>query len=165
MNSSIAVIVRETGAHACVECGKCSSACSMAAMYPDFSSDYSPRGIVQRILRQSMGQGEGVKNDLLWRCLQCGNCTSACPEKVDCAGLIARLRALAPDASEAGRCKGCGREIPALPVRQWLRNTLNPDAPLIRETDGGEQNFSDAAYLCLCPVCRRQVYAANNAAG
>jgi len=163
MNRSLAAIVRESNARACVECGKCSAACSMAAMYPDFSSEYSPRGMVQLSLRQAAGHGNGVKAGYLWRCLQCGNCTAACPEKVDCAGLIAGLRGKAADTSKAGRCNGCGREIPALPVREWLRNTLNPDASAAGESE--ECTAANMAYLCLCPVCRRQIYAANNAAG
>lgn len=163
MNSNAMAIVRETGAFACVECGKCSAACSMAAMYPDFSSDYSPRGMVRHTLRQAMGEGEGVRPDYLWRCLQCGNCTAACPEKVDCAGLIARLRAMAAETSKAAHCTGCGREIPALPVREWLQNTLDPDGSSTRDDAGNDPR--NRAWLGLCQVCRRQVYAANNAAG
>lgn len=163
MNSLVAAIVRESNAHACVGCGKCSAACSMAAMYPDFSSEYSPRGMAQRSMRQVMGHGDGVKAEYLWRCLQCGNCTAACPEKVDCAGLIARLRGTATDAPEARACRGCGREMPAVPVREWLQNALDPDASAASEEDA--HTAANTTYLCLCPVCRRQVYAANNAVG
>lgn len=172
MNIPIAAIARESNARACVECGKCSAACSMAAMYPDFSADSSPRGMVQTTLRhaverqageQGAGRSAGVNAAHLWRCLQCGNCTAVCPENVDCMGLIAGLRANAGDSPEAGRCEGCGREIPALPVREWLRDTLDPGAPAVSREDEGDMR--NTAYLRLCPVCRRQVYAANNAAG
>lgn len=165
MTISVASIARETNARACVECGKCSAACSMAAMYPDFSAESSPRGMVQTTLRQAMNQNAGVNPAHLWRCLQCGNCTAACPENVDCAGLIAKLRAIADDTSDAGHCDGCGREIPALPVREWLRNTLDPHAPATAREGEDEGDPRNTAYLRLCPVCRRQVYAANNAAG
>ena len=95
--------------------------------------------------------------------MQCGNCSAACPEKVDCAGLIAMLRAEAGNVLENDRCRGCGRDIPALPVRQWLQNTLDPDAAATEEAHGEETRTKADPWLC--PVCRRQVYAANNAAG
>ena len=156
-------IIQGASATSCVACGKCSAACSMSSMYPDFSSAYSPRGMVQLTLQKALGQGEGVREAYLWRCLQCANCTAACPEQVDCAGLIAKLRVNAGNAPERSACKGCGREIPALPVRQWLQNTLEPDASAACQEDGDD--YRNTAYLHLCPVCRRQVYAANNAAG
>ena len=162
MNSSIPDIVRETRANACIACGKCSAACSMASMYPDFSLACSPRDMVQSTLRQGMGQSEGVRSEYLWRCLQCGNCTAACPEKVDCANLIARLRAHAGHAPERNFCHGCGREILALPVRQWLQNALDPDAATCQE-DGND--LWNTTHLRLCPICRRQIYAANSTAG
>jgi L-lactate utilization protein LutB len=159
MNKAVAAIVRESRAHACIECGKCSAACSMAAMYADFSADSSPRGMVQLALRQARGLGAGIEERFLWRCLQCGNCSAACPERVDCAKLFALLRAVTCG-PQARYCAGCGRELPSVQVQEWLRNTLDPDG-----TDTDEASPGTDAYLKLCPVCRRQVYAANNAAG
>ena len=122
-------ILRQHGANACVECGKCSAACSMAAMYPDFSGAYSPRGLVQHALRQAAGLDDAVDPAGLWRCLQCGNCSTSCPEGVDPAGLIAALRgeerATGQDA-QARFCACCGRDLPAQPVQEWLRGVL-PD--------------------------------------
>ncbi len=166
MNASPA-LTRQSKAQACVECGKCSAACSMAAMYPDFSAVYSPRGLVQLALRQAAGQAEDIEPAYLWRCLQCGNCRLSCPEGVDPAGLIAALRAQALAANQGGEalvCDSCGRDMPALPVRQWIEGVLEPgaapDADIDRETPA-----RPSAYQSLCPVCRRQAYAANNSAG
>ncbi len=168
MNAVILNIVRECGAYGCIECGKCSAACSMASMYPDFSGDSSPRGMVGHTLRQAMGQGGGVDEAHLWRCLQCGNCSAACPEQVDCARLIAMLRALAVAGgrgTERRLCAGCGKELPSVPVRRWL-DALDPDASPREVADADETGTAGGpAVRDLCPVCRRQVYAANNAAG
>jgi hypothetical protein len=86
---------------------------------------------------------------------------------VDCANLIAKLRALHAEAStEAAQCAGCGRELPALPVREWLQSALDPDGtPDAAPDDDAGDAALNRAYLRLCPVCRRRVYAANNAAG
>jgi Fe-S oxidoreductase len=133
-------------------------------MYADFSGDFSPRGIVQLALRQAMGPDEGFAAHSLWRCLQCGNCSAACPERVDCAKLIALLRAETA-AQEARYCAGCGREIFSAPVQEWLRNTLETDAASRDGAGANEDSPCGDEYLKLCAICRRQVYAANNAAG
>ena len=165
MNSTILTIVRECGAHGCIECGKCSAACSMPSMYPDFSADSSPRGFVQHALRQAAGRETSLDETLLWHCLQCGNCSLACPEQVDCARLIAMLRAMATVAQRR-TCAVCDRELPALPVRNWLQDTLEPDSPLKAFDDENDHASANrVAVSDLCSVCRRQAYAANNVAG
>lgn len=85
----------EAAAPFCVECGKCTAACPMAEMYPAFSWNLSPRGIVQQSLR-----GRELLNDqAVWCCTQCQACTRTCPAGVDCCGLVARLRPLAKRAA------------------------------------------------------------------
>ncbi|MDR2820050.1 MAG: 4Fe-4S dicluster domain-containing protein [Desulfovibrio sp.] len=164
-------IVSAAGANNCVECGKCSAACSMASMYPDFSVAFSPRALVQNTLRRFSGLAKAPDPEWLKRCLQCGNCTRSCPEGVDCAGLIAALREEARRDGEGGFrfCSGCGREIMAGTVERWLEKTLetgkHPDElpGFLKKFAGGET--ADPArndYRSLCAVCRRQAYAANN---
>jgi heterodisulfide reductase subunit C len=136
----------EVSALFCVECGKCTAACPMAEMYPNFSWDLSPRGIVQ----QALGGSDLLNGQALWCCTQCHACTRTCPAGVDCCGLVARLRPLArlaKDASEVGVCADCGGELPPGPVLDYLRSVL-PEVEL--------------RYLRLCPTCRRQAYVRNN---
>jgi Fe-S oxidoreductase len=172
---AVAEMIRLTGADACVECGKCSAACSMAEMYPDFSGNSSPRGIVQHVLRRAGGLEDRMDAVPLLRCLQCGNCTRGCPEGVDCMELIAVLREEARQRCENGFrfCSGCGREIAAEPVRQWLDTvfgTAKKPEPVLffsgmfpQCPDGPESDdTAQSAYQSLCPVCRRQAYAAGN---
>ena len=135
----------EAAARFCVECGKCTATCPMAEMYPAFSWDLSPRGIVQQALRGE----ELLKSQALWCCTECRACTRTCPAGVDCSGLVTRLRPLArleTGSPEAGKC-ACGCELPPRPVLDYLRSVL-PRAEL--------------HYLTLCPACRRQAYFRNN---
>ncbi|MHC1725413.1 MAG: 4Fe-4S dicluster domain-containing protein [Syntrophobacteraceae bacterium] len=137
----------EASARFCVECGKCTAACPMAEMYPGFSWDLSPRGIVQQALR---GQ-EILNGQAVWCCTQCRACTRTCPAGVDCCGLVEHLRPLARGTagiSDTGICAECGAELPPRPVLEYLRSVL----------PGG----ADLCYLSLCPSCRRQAYAKNN---
>jgi len=137
--------ISEAAARFCVECGKCTAACPMAEMYPGFSWDLSPRGIVQQALRGR----ELLKGQAVWCCTQCSACTRTCPAGVDCCGLVNRLRPLArlAGAPGAGVCTACGADLPPKPVLDYLRSVL-PEAEL--------------HYLQLCPACRRQAYARNN---
>jgi len=138
----------DTAARFCVECGKCTAACPMAEMYPNFSWDLSPRGIVQQALRGR----ELLSGQAVWCCTQCEACTRTCPAGVDCCGLVARLRPLAraaagKEASGEELCAGCGAALPPRPVLDYLRSALQ----------GAELH-----YLSLCPTCRRQAYIRNN---
>ncbi|MDR1659158.1 MAG: (Fe-S)-binding protein [Desulfovibrio sp.] len=168
---TLAEIVAVARAGNCVECGKCSAACSMASMYPDFSVAFSPRALVQNTLRRLSGLENTPEPEWLKRCLQCGNCTKSCPEEVDCAGLIADLREKARQDGEEGFrfCSGCGREIVAGTVERWLEKTLGTgrspdDMPDFLKSFAGGETAEPARgdYRGLCAVCRRQAYAASN---
>lgn len=136
----------EAAAPFCVECGKCTAACPMAEMYPNFSWDLSPRGIVQQALRDR----DLLRGQALWCCTQCHACTRTCPAGVDCCLLVARLRPLAKlvvGTSQLETCAECGGELPPPPVLDYLRSVLPEMEP---------------RYLKLCPTCRRQAYVRNN---
>ncbi len=146
MQDEFDVALIETGALFCVECGKCTAACPMSEMYPGFSRDLSPRGIVQQALQGR----ELLKADALWCCTQCRACSRVCPAGVDCCGIVERLRPLAKvlhDGPGVGKCAGCGGDLPPKPVLDFLRSVLPG---------------SDLIYLRLCPACRRRSYARNN---
>jgi Fe-S oxidoreductase len=152
-------MLKNTRAFACVECGKCSAACSMAGMYADFSLRGSPRSFVQQALR--LERAEEAFD--LWRCLQCGNCAAICPEGVDVAACIRGLRELgAGELTGLDRsCTHCGRELVPLPARQWLDALFPPRKE--EEDEEADPAISDCSGLC--PACRRLAYACNNTVG
>jgi len=149
----------------------------MPAMYGDsFSLEQTPRGIVQYALQRVFDEKEAKDCPLhVWHCLECGNCTLACPELVDCVRLINMLR---EEAHKSGAmpffaCAGCGRKIMAAPVAEWLRgvldeagrdeNALPSFLELYAEKPGENAALLERpAYEELCPACRRQRYAVNN---
>jgi L-lactate utilization protein LutB len=146
MRDEFESVLSDAAALFCVECGKCTAACPMAEMYPGFSWDLSPRGIVQRALRGR----EILSGQSVWCCTQCQACTRVCPAGVNCSGLIAGLRPLARIAtgkSESGGCVDCGADLLPQPVLDYLHSVL-PAAEL--------------NYLKLCPACRRLAYVRNN---
>jgi heterodisulfide reductase subunit C len=136
----------DSAAPLCVECGKCTAACPMAEMYPDFSWDLSPRGIVQQALRGR----EVLTGRSVWCCTQCSACTRVCPAGVDCCGLVAHLRPLSRVAAGnpgAGVCTECGADLLPRPVLDYLKSVLP---------------VGELSYLELCPACRRLAYVRNN---
>ncbi len=146
MNDDFERALVDSGAPFCIECGKCTAACPMAEMYPGFSWDLSPRGIIQQALRGK----EILSGRAVWCCTQCRACSQTCPAGVDCCALVDRLRSLAVLAtgkSEVDRCADCGGDLPPRPVLDYLRTALPGEG---------------LNYLRLCPGCRRRAYAENN---
>ena len=131
----------------------------MPGMYADFSPHASPRAFAQQALR--LGRAE--EPFALWRCLQCGNCTSVCPEKVDVAACIAALRRLsAREGSSLDRaCDRCSRELSPMPVRHWLEARF----PAHTREEDEEDGPARPDYSGLCPACRRLAYACDNTEG
>ncbi|UCD92522.1 MAG: hydrogenase iron-sulfur subunit [Methanobacteriota archaeon] len=79
-------LIQDTGAFDCVECGKCTSVCSVA----NNDEKFAPRLIVVKAL-------EGVATDLarekdIWSCTTCAECSAMCPYKVDYAEFIRGMR-------------------------------------------------------------------------
>ncbi len=146
MQDDFDLAIIEAGAPFCVECGKCTAACPMAEMYPGYSWNLSPRGIVQQVLR-----GRDFLNDeALWCCTQCRSCSRVCPAGVDCCGLVERLRAFSrrgPGRTKVSGCAECGGDLPPFPVLDYLRSVLPRE---------------DLVFLRLCAQCRRRAYARNN---
>lgn len=73
----------------CLQCGKCTGNCPVAAMHPS----YNPRQIVHDIL---LGEIDRVlQSEEIWRCLWCANCYRVCPVDIHYPLLMMQLRYLA----------------------------------------------------------------------
>jgi heterodisulfide reductase subunit C len=72
--------------HRCWQCGSCTNSCTVNALNPDFN----PR---QWIYLVRMGfEAELVRDrDIIWQCVSCNKCTSACPRDVIPEGVMKAL--------------------------------------------------------------------------
>ncbi|MHC1582949.1 MAG: FAD-dependent oxidoreductase [Candidatus Syntropharchaeia archaeon] len=92
-------LIDETRANMCIECGKCTTLCPVAAIDPDFT----PRLLVVRALA---GMMEGLTEDeMIWKCNTCGTCDAFCPYGVKYTEFVRGIRRMAlnmPRFSEKG---------------------------------------------------------------
>lgn len=139
------LIDRLAGRHGlflCVQCGKCAAVCPMGTLFPDFSYDASPRGVIERALLGLEMKGHAG----LWFCLTCEVCTDLCPAGVRFRDFVAELRGHLVEGGErvyGSFCTACGAFL-------WPRHT----------TDHMKEALGEAteAHLGLCPRCRRYNY-------
>jgi Fe-S oxidoreductase len=100
-------LVIRNGLLGCVQCGKCSSACTMVDIFPDFDYAWAPRTIVQRaLLGEQLASARSI-----WYCLTCDVCEATCPSGVRFRDFIRSLREFAAKEGRvrhARRCKRCG---------------------------------------------------------
>lgn len=73
---------------ACYQCKKCSIGCPVADIV-----SASPTEIIRRL--QLTAGDELLQTDLVWTCLSCETCYARCPNKINFAGIIDALRAIA----------------------------------------------------------------------
>jgi heterodisulfide reductase subunit C len=81
------LFAEEKGIHVqdCYQCQKCSAGCPVV-----FAMDYKPNQIMQMV---SLGMKERVLNcKTIWVCASCYTCSSRCPNDIDIAGVMDRLR-------------------------------------------------------------------------
>ena len=138
---------RAAGIYSCVECGKCVAVCPMQDMYPGFSIEMSPRGMIKKALFER----DLLKDANLWYCTQCNACTDICPEGVSCRDLIKALRDLAFEkglVEQVRICRSCHAAYGTVPVFSYLSDRLKGRL---------------SRYLELCPSCRRDLYLRRNA--
>lgn len=85
-----AVTVAEIGSNimACYQCAKCSAGCPVAEM-----TDLLPHRVIR--LAQLGQRGEILRANHIWLCTGCGTCSQRCPNQVDVAGVMDRLKAQA----------------------------------------------------------------------
>ena len=81
------LFAEEKGIHVqdCYQCQKCSAGCPVV-----FAMDYKPNQIMQMV---SLGMKERVLNcKTIWVCASCYTCSTRCPNDIDIAGVMDRLR-------------------------------------------------------------------------
>lgn len=127
-------LIDATGAYDCVECGKCTSLCPVAACNPDFA----PRLIVVKALEGIQGLSE--EKDI-WSCLTCEMCSDMCPYKVDYSKFVRGLReealsmGAAPVCSQGGLIQTMGRIMTAPELKQNRLKWLDPDLKIAEKGD------------------------------
>ncbi|MHC4974824.1 MAG: 4Fe-4S dicluster domain-containing protein [Planctomycetota bacterium] len=132
------------GLFLCVQCGKCAAVCPMGTLFPDFSYDASPRGVIERALLGFEMKGHAG----LWFCLTCEVCTDLCPAGVRFRDFVAELREHLVEGGETeygSYCSACGDYLWPCHTTEHMKETLG----------AGE---ATAAHLGLCPRCRRYNY-------
>jgi len=143
---SVSVLMKETGAYFCVECGKCTSACPMTEIFEDFNYEASPRGIVEKALL-----GFDLLTDVgIWFCLTCDVCTQLCPAGVRFRDFVQGVRAAAVEegvTDHGAFCERCGKLVVPLHTAEYIRGKVKGD-------------HAADEYLRLCPSCRQYEFTA-----
>ncbi|MBW2557873.1 MAG: 4Fe-4S dicluster domain-containing protein [Deltaproteobacteria bacterium] len=145
----IAEAKRSSGAHSCVECGRCVAVCPMAEMYSNFSIEMSPRGVIKKALTGN----DIITDENIWYCTECNAGTDVCPQGVSCRDLIRGLREIAIEENiveDLKHCTRCGRQFVSIPVENFVFERLREEPPNVLDV------------LELCPSCKREVYMLRN---
>lgn len=70
----------------CEQCGKCGAVCPALIKQPN------PTSLI-RLIQLGL-VAEALHSPLLWTCIGCEQCTAVCPQKLDVAQIVRRLRRL-----------------------------------------------------------------------
>lgn len=73
----------------CLQCGKCTGNCPVAAITPS----YNPRAIINDILSGDVSRL--LDSEEIWRCMWCANCYRVCPVDIQYPLLMMQLRYMA----------------------------------------------------------------------
>ncbi len=91
-------IAAQTRASACLDCGKCTSACVVAR----HDEGFSPRMLVYDAIHEN--ESNILKDDRLWECLTCAACENICASGVKYGEFIRELREGARELGVCGQC-------------------------------------------------------------
>lgn len=134
-------LVEKNGLLNCVQCGKCSSVCTMTEIFDDFAYSWSPRMVIE----DALSERDLFRSPSVWRCLACDVCEHTCPSGVRFRDFIVSLRELAIEfgySTNLPKCDRCG--APLLP-----KHTLDYVRGKTRE------HVPDS--VLLCERCKRRI--------
>ena len=83
MQDEIAALPGGEYIHRCWQCGSCTNSCTVNAENPDFN----PRYWIY-LIRMGMEEELLRDKDIIWQCVSCNKCTSACPRDVVPEGIM-----------------------------------------------------------------------------
>jgi Fe-S oxidoreductase len=106
--------IHTTGVLRCLECGKCTAICPIAR----YDGGFSPRVTVGRALVRR--DEELLRDDRLWACINCFQCSQVCPANVDYSALTTAVRVEARRLGQAALCTH-GEAI-----HVWMRMMTQP---------------------------------------
>ncbi|MBW1802815.1 MAG: hydrogenase iron-sulfur subunit [Deltaproteobacteria bacterium] len=86
LDEMVAQTIRDHDIYACQDCGKCSSACSLALS----GKEFSPRAIANKVIMGDV-ESASLESDV-WSCLTCGLCYDRCPSAVNFPEFIQDMR-------------------------------------------------------------------------
>jgi heterodisulfide reductase subunit C2 len=84
-DSSLVLLLEKHQLQNCYQCGKCTAGCPVAGRM-----DMVPNHLLR--LLQLENFDAALKAQAIWSCVSCQTCSSRCPQKVDCAGVMDSLR-------------------------------------------------------------------------
>jgi heterodisulfide reductase subunit D len=107
--------INEAGVLRCLECGKCTAICPIAR----HDGGFSPRVTVGRALARH--DEALLRDDRLWTCINCLQCSQVCPAGVDYSALTMAVRVEARRLGQAALCTH-GEAI-----HVWMRMMMLPN--------------------------------------
>lgn len=128
-------IIKHTKAYYCLDCGKCTSVCPVAA----FNDNFSPRKIVAEAI--TWGDSKVLDDGRIWSCLTCKMCHERCPSDVNFIEFIRRIRVDARENGKEGICTHGGalqslmKIMTAPNLNQKRLEWITPDLKTSRESE------------------------------
>ena len=110
---------------ACLQCGKCTGNCPVAAISPS----YNPRQIINEILNGRVKRL--MESEEIWRCFWCANCYRVCPVDIHYPFLMMQLRYLALE-------EGYGLKY-VLPINKFAHRALDAGLTFVPGKKGIEK--------------------------
>lgn len=142
LNRDIEKLISEYRLSSCLECGKCTAICPMAEVFGDLKYEYSPRGIIEKIL---FDIDNIFNNGAIWYCLMCDTCLKGCSSDVKFRDFIDAIRKLAIKngiTRYSIPCKRCRRYFIPTPLHKYIFGKLKVET-------------NTMGYLFICPTCRK----------
>lgn len=132
---TVAEIIKQTSAYHCLDCGKCTSVCSVARI----NQTFSPRSLLMRCVQKD---SDSVLTDkALWDCLTCGLCEIRCPSQIHYIQFMRDVRQLAltdgikAECSHGGAFQSLNRIMTASNLKQNRLDWLTPDLKTSQKSD------------------------------